>query len=86
MKECIEFKDIGICKIDIDKAIKKFTLLHRIFQFRDEFYLLEYTPKCKRKLKVRISEEDANKIINRLRLKPFRDDLFKNAITYVPPT
>lgn len=86
MKECIEFKDVGICNIDIKKAKRKFTLLHRIVQLRDEFYLLEYTPKCKRKLKVRISEEHANKLINELGLKPFRDDFFVNVITYVPTT
>lgn len=86
MKECIEFKEVGICLIDIKRAIKKFTLLNRIVQIRDEFYLLEYTPKCRRKIKVRISEEDANKLINHFGLKPFRNDLFKNIITYVPTT
>lgn len=86
MKECIELKDVGICKIDVERAIKKFTLLHRIIQIRDEFYLLEYTPKCKRKLKVRISEEDANKLISSLRLQPFKNDFFCFTTTYVPTT
>lgn len=86
MKECIHFKDVGICEINLEKAKKKFTLLNRIFQYKDEFYLLEYTPKCKRKLKVRISEKDATELIFYLGLKPFKNNLFVNSITYVPTT
>lgn len=86
MKECIEVKEIGVCKVDIDKAVRKFTLLHRIFQYRDNFYLLEYTPKCKRKLRVSISEKDAMELIKRLGLKPFKNDFFVNAVIYVPTT
>ena len=86
MRECINFKDVGICEINIEQAKKKFTLLNRIFQYKDEFYLLEYTPKCKRKLKVRISEKDAKELISYLGLKPFRNNLFVNAIVYVPTT
>ena len=84
MKDYIEFKEFGECEIDVEKVIKKFTLLHRIFQWRNEFYLVEYTPKCKRKLKVCIKETDAKEIIKKLNLKAFKDDLFVNAITYVP--
>lgn len=84
MKECVNFKKIGICEIDIEKAKKIFTLLNQIYQYRDEFYLLEYTPKGKMKFKVRISEESANELIYCLELQPFRDELFINSITYIP--
>ena len=86
MKEYIQFKETGVCDLQLEMVIKKFTLLHRIFQYGEEFYLLEYTPKCKRKLKVRISEIDAMEIISKLQLKPFKDDLFRKATTYVPTT
>ncbi len=84
MKQCIEFKDVGECDINVEGVIKKFTLLHRIFSFHNEYYLMEYTPKCKRRMKIRIKEQDAQEIITRLNLKPIRDDFFINAITYVP--
>lgn len=86
MKEYIQFQNVGICKLDVKGVIKKFTLLNRVYQWLDEYYLMEYTPKCKRKMKIRISEEDAREIIESLQLRPFRDTFFVNAITYVPTT
>ncbi|MBQ8892541.1 MAG: hypothetical protein IJ068_06745 [Bacilli bacterium] len=87
MMDFIEFKDSGICNIQVDMIIKKFTLLHRIYKNTDnEYWLLSYTPKAKRRLKVQIKEEDAIKIINTLHLTPFEDSFFRNSITYVPTT
>lgn len=86
MNQYITFRDTGICELDVKGVIKKFTLLNRIYQYGEEYYLMGYTPKCRRKLKIRISEEDARNIINALQLKPFRDDFFLRAVTYVPTT
>lgn len=82
----IEFKPAGICSVEVHEIIKHFTLLNRIYQYDDEYYLLEYTPRCKRKSKIRISTNDALKIIKELDLKPFRNDFFIRAVTYVPTT
>lgn len=82
----IEFKNTGECNIDINNIIKHFTLLNRIYNIKNEYYLLEYTPHGKRKLKIQISKEDAIRIIETLNLKPFKNDIFINSITYVPTT
>ncbi len=87
MMDFIEFKDYGICNIQVDMIIKKFTLLHRIYKNGDdEYWLLSYTPKAKRRLKVQIKEEDAIKIIKTLHLQPFEYHFFRNCIIYVPTT
>lgn len=86
MKEFIQYKIAGICDIQTDMIIKKFTLLNRIWKIGDDWWLLGYTPKGKRNLKIQIKKEDATKIIDALYLVPFPNPFFKNSVVYVPTT
>ena len=83
MKSAIEFVDVGECGVNLPLAIKKWTLLCRIVKSKDEYTLVEYTPKGKRKLKVRISKENANYLITELGLKYVSSDVFCNSGTYL---
>lgn len=83
MKSAIEFVDVGECGVNLSLAIKKWTLLCRIVKSKDEYTLVEYTPKGKRKLKVRISKENANYLITKLGLKYVPSDVFRNSGTYL---
>lgn len=81
----IDFKLVGECEIDVSNVIKCFNLCCRIFKSDNEYQLVEYSPKMKtRRIKVAIHEEDALKIIDILKLQPFRSGIFRNLICYVP--
>lgn len=84
VRDYIDFKLVGECDVDIDGIVKSFSLLNRIFEHGNQFTLLEYTPKGKRKLKVSIKAEDAKTIIKKLHLYPCHNPIFANAIMYVP--
>lgn len=84
MKDCLlEFKTTGECRMDIDKTKKKWSLLCRIYQYENEFTLVEFTPKGKRKFKCRISENDALTLISDLRLEKVMDKVFTKACSYL---
>lgn len=84
MREAIiEFKTVGDCEISIEKAIKKWNLLCRINQFNEDFTLVEYTPKGKRKFKVAISPIQARELIKKLQLTMIGDQIFCHAYTYL---
>ena len=73
----IEFKDTGCIIINVDKIIKNWSLLWRIYQHENEYVLTSLTPKGKRVFKTRISEGDAKEIIRILSLYFVRDTIFK---------
>ena len=73
----------GECIIDVHKVIMYWTLLCRIERWKDEFYLREFTPKGKSRMKLRISTEDAMYIINILLLHEIPDPLFASGKTYL---
>ncbi len=83
MKDAILFVDAGECSIDIDKAIKKWTLLCRIIRTREKFTILQLTPKGKVKLKCTISSTDALELIKKLKLRGVEHELFNNSRTYL---
>lgn len=83
IKAITEFNAFGECKIDIEKTKKLWTLLCRISRYGEEYWITEYTPKGKRKLKVRISSTDANRIIWDLALTEVKSDLFVYGATYL---
>ena len=84
MKTAItNFVDVGECDIDLSLVIKKWTLLCRIIRYKDEYTLVEYTLKGKSKLKIKISEENANYLIKKLDLTYVSSNLFSNSGTYL---
>lgn len=83
MKDAIEYKEIGECKVIHSIALKKWNLLCRVTRFNDKYRLIEYTPKGKCKLKVTISKEDAEWLIEALHLRYIKNELYKNSYTYL---
>ena len=75
----IEFKDTGAIAIDVDKIIKNWSLLWRIYQHENEYTLVSLTPRGKRVFKAQINESDANKIIRILSLHFVKDIIFKQS-------
>lgn len=83
MKECIiEMPITGECVIDIDKVIKKWTLLCRIKEHNGEYRLIQLTPKGKTKFICTISKKDALKIIQELKLDYYNSKIFNNVHIY----
>ncbi len=62
-KAIIEFNLTGECSIDIDKAVKYWNLLCRIYKYQNSYTLAQLTPKGKHKLKVSISQQQAEELI-----------------------
>lgn len=83
MKDCIEYVLTGPCKVDIDKAVKRWTMLCRVLKSIDSWVLVEYTPKGKTKLQCTISEQDALELINRLGLVYVQSKTFRNCGSYL---
>lgn len=79
----LEYKLTGICLIDTAKMIRRWTLLHRIYRFRDKYTLVEMTPKGKIKMKIRISQESAENIIEQCRLIEVPSTLFNHGSVYL---
>jgi len=79
----LKYELSGICEIDVKKAIKYWNLLCRVSRWKDEFYLCTFTPKGARKLKIRISEKDANCLIDELGLFEIQSNLFNSGKTYI---
>jgi len=75
----IEFKDTGIITINVDKIIKNWNLLWRIYQHENEYTLVSFTPRGKRTFKAQIDENDAKKIIRILSLHYVKDDIFNQS-------
>jgi len=72
----IEFKDTGSITIDVDKIIKNWSLLWRIYQHENEYTLVSLTPRGKRSFKAQINEVDAKEIIRILSLYYVKDNVF----------
>lgn len=83
MKDAIKFVVVGECEIDREMVVKKWTLLHRISRWHDEYTLLGCTPTGERELKVAISQDDAEYLINTLRLRCVKSEIFNYAWTYL---
>ena len=80
----VEFKETGECSIDVNKAIKYWNLLCRLYSSHDTSYILaELTPKGVCKFKVKISKEQAEELISSLKLKCIPNELFKSGKTYL---
>jgi len=75
----IEFKDTGSITIDVDKIIKNWNLLWRIYQTKSEYTLVSLTPKGKVAFKAQICKRDAERIIKTLSLDFIEDTTFNNS-------
>lgn len=84
MKDAVEFKDVGECKIIHSVALKKWNLLCRVLRHGDTYKLAEYTLKGKQKMNVAISKEDAEWLINTFSLKYVESETFRNSGMYLP--
>ncbi len=78
----IEFNLTGICKIDIDKAVKAWTNKCFISRWGNEYRLIRVKNKNKYALKVGISIKDAKELIKKLELIEHKSDVFNFAFTY----
>lgn len=76
-----EDKTTGELKLIIDEVIKKWNKNTRIYQWHNQYRLVEFLRKNSRitKLKVNISKEQAKELIEKLNLKCIKDSLFNNA-------
>ena len=74
----------GVCKIDIEKAKKYFTNTCIIYRnSSDEYLLIRYTPKRRlRRLKITISLNDAQELINSLSLVEHSNSFSRLGRTY----
>lgn len=79
----VKFEPVGECLIDTPKMIRRWTLLHRICRFRDKYTLVEMTPKGKIKMKIQISKESAESIIEQCRLIEVPSTLFNHGSVYL---
>lgn len=79
----VELNSTGICKIDTDKICRSFRETSMISQFGDQFMLLDYTTvRFLRRVKITISQQDAETIIAQLGLLKFKDPIFVRATEY----
>ena len=83
MKNAIEFKDVGECKVIRSVALKKWTFLCRIIKHKNEYKLVEYTLKGKQRIKVAISKKDAEWLIETFSLRYVESDVFRNSGSYL---
>lgn len=83
MKDAIEYKEVGECKIIHSLATKRWNLLCRVIKHRDTYKLVEYTLKGKQKMSVAISEEDAKWLINTFSLKYIKSEVFNDSGAYL---
>lgn len=82
MDELIKgFQDTGPCEVYIDKVVEAWTDKFSISQYKDEYRLVEYYegPNC---AKVTISKEQALEIIEKAKLFPIKDSVFRSGTTY----
>lgn len=73
-----DYKDTGICGIDVDKVCKCFRL-STISRWHDQYRLVN----LRAKVKVTISKEDAEAIIQKLNLVDVKSGIFANASTFM---
>lgn len=84
MRKAIEkFVTTGECQINRKLAVKQWTLLCRIIKHKNEYMLIECSPKAKIKLRIEISKDDAEFLINELNLKFVPHETFKKCGTYL---
>lgn len=82
MKKLIsEFNQTGMCKLNVAKVVKAWTNKFSISQFQDEYKLVK---NCRggNYQTVAISKEQADYLIEVLKLLPIQCTLFKNGKTY----
>lgn len=72
----------GISFVNIDKAISAWNDTFIISQFRYDYSLIKYS-RGKNYSKVKISKEQANELIDKLKLKQIQSSTFKSGKTYI---
>lgn len=79
-----EYKTTGELELIIDEVVKKWNKNTRIYQWHNQYRLVEFLRKNSSitKLKINISEEQAKELIEKLNLKCIKDGLFNNAYTW----
>lgn len=83
MKSLIKtFQETGSCELDIKKVIKKWKDNFAISQYHKEFTFIVFLKNGNTKLKVKITEEQANELITELNLGKIKSTTFKHANTF----
>lgn len=82
-----EFNETGVCRIDIEKVVRKWNKLWRISQWKDKFTLVKYKRKDSpiTTLKVQVSKEQAMILSDRLGLMRERSTVFNSGATWKLP-
>jgi hypothetical protein len=82
MKKFIKkFELIGICEIHVDRVVKAWTDKFSISRYENSYkFVRQY--RGANMASVQISEEQANEVINRLKLLPIQSSLFRFGVTY----
>lgn len=80
----LEYKDTGICKVDIDKIVRKWNHLWWISQWHDEYRLIKYKRKDSpiTSLKVTISKDQVTILTEKLGLEKTPDTTFRYAASW----
>ena len=82
MKKLItKFEETGICEVDTEKVSKAWTNKFSISQYHEKFTLVKQY-RGENCAKVQIAENQANEIIEKLKLLPIQSGLFRHAKTY----
>lgn len=87
MKDVVtKFNLTGECEIDISEVIKQWNLRWDISQWKDEYTLCRNNRKAnnftKTDIKVRISTQDAHRLIAQLKLVQTRSPIFKSGSSW----
>jgi len=78
----IDFNEIGLCIIDVDKAVKGWTEKCSISRWHNKYRLIRIKYKKVIALKIKITEEQAKELINKLDLVEIKSETFTNGSTY----
>ena len=77
-----DFNEIGLCSIDVDKAVKGWTEKCSISRWHNKYKLIRIKYKKVVALKININEKQAKELINELDLVKIKSETFTNGSTY----
>ena len=86
LNNCItEFHSTGPCSIDIEKSVKCWGKRCVISKWDEEYRIIRYTYKTHIAMKVTISVEDAEELIEKLNLEEQISGIYSSGSTFVMP-
>lgn len=83
-KFLIEFDETGVCKVDVGKVVKAWTDKFMLDVYGEKWRLVKYG-RGQNYAKVQISEEQAQEIIQKAKLRRINSTTFSLAATYKKP-